>query len=159
LAQLRYYRTARAKRLQWENAWDLQREQDQTGQQLDIGMPPKYRKEDFLRISYWNQRGKLDVPRERFISYPRASPDADDSLLLGWAGWDHQEQALALVSLIEERSATNRWTLEKLTPLLAGLLEVMPWVRQWHNEVEPAFGANPAREYDAYLTTALEKHG
>jgi len=32
------------------------------------------------------------VPKERFTSYPGASPDSDDSLLLGWAGWDHREQ-------------------------------------------------------------------
>ena len=80
-----------------------------TGQRLDIPVPPKYKKEDFLRTSYWNQRGKLDVPKERFISYPGASPDSDDSLLLGWAGWDHREQAHALITLIEERSTTDGW--------------------------------------------------
>jgi hypothetical protein len=52
-------------------------------------VPPKYKREDFLKTSYWNQRGKLDVPKERFVSYPMASPDSDDSPLLGWAGWDH----------------------------------------------------------------------
>lgn len=159
LAQFRYHSTARAKRLLWEKAWDRQREEDQTGRQADIEVPPKYKKEDFLRISYWNQRGKLDVPKERFISYPGASPDSDDSLLLGWAGWDHREQAIALIELIEERSTMDGWGIEKLTPLLAGLLEVMPWVRQWHNEIDPAFGISPAREYDAYLTTILERCG
>ena len=87
-------------------------------------MPPKYKKDDFLRTSYWNQRGKLDVPKERFISYPLASPDGDDSLLLGWAGWDHREQAHALMTLIEERSTTDGWDAEKLMPLIAGLAEV-----------------------------------
>jgi hypothetical protein len=159
LAQFRYHSTAHAKRLLWEKAWDLQREEDRTGRQVDIEVPPKYKKEDFLRISYWNQRGKLDVPRERFISYPGAGPDSDDSLLLGWAGWDYREQALALIELIEVRLATAGWRVERLTPLLAGLLEVMPWVRQWHNEIDPAFGISPAQEYDAYLTTILEECG
>ena len=99
------------------------------------------------------------MPKERFISYPGASPDSDDSLLLGWAGWDHREQAHALITLIEERSTTDGWDAEKLTPLLAGLLEVMPWVRQWHDEVDPAFGASPAHEYDTYLTSQREKYG
>ena len=49
-------------------------------------MPPKYKKEDFLRTSYWSQRGKLDMPKERFVSYPEASPDSDESLSIGWAG-------------------------------------------------------------------------
>ena len=99
------------------------------------------------------------MPKERFISYPMASPDSDDSLLLGWAGWDHREQAHALITLIEERSTTDGWEAEKLKPLLAGLLEVMPWVRQWHDKVDPAFGASPAHEYDTYLTSQREKYG
>ena len=35
----------------------------------------------------------------------------------------------------------------------------MPWVRQWHNEIDPAFGASPAHEYDTYLTSQREKYG
>lgn len=159
LAQARYSGTGLLKRLLWERTWELQREEDRTGQRLDIPVPPKYKKEDFLRISFWNQRGKLDLPKERFISYPTASPDSDDSLLLGWAGWDHREQAHALIALIEERSTTDGWEAEKLKPLLAGLLEVMPWVRQWYDKVDPAFGASPAHEYDTYLTSQREKYG
>jgi hypothetical protein len=155
----RYTGTGLLKRVQWERTWDLQREEDRTGKRLDIPVPPKYKKEDFVRPSFWNQRGKLDVPKERFISYPKASPDSDDSLLLGWAGWDHREQAHALIMLIEERAATDGWDKERLTPLLAGLAEVMPWVRQWHGEVDPSFGASPAQEYDAYLTSQREKYG
>ena len=143
----------------WERTWDLQREEDATGQRLDIPVPPEVQTGDFLRPSYWRHRGKLDVPKERFISYPDASPDSDGSLLLGWAGWDHREQAQALITLIEERSATDGWGAAKLIPLLAGLLEVMPWVRQWHNEVDDAFGASPAYEYDTYLTSQREKYG
>ena len=159
LSQLRYSGTGLLTRLLWERTWDLQREEDRTGQRLDIDVPQKYKKEDFLRTSYWNQRGKLDVPKERFISYPGASSDSDDSLLLGWAGWDHREQALALITLIEERSAMDGWNAEKLITLLAGLLEIMPWVRQWHNEVDDNFGASPAHEYDTYLTSQREKYG
>ena len=38
-------------------------------------------------------------------------------------------------------------------PLLAGLLEVMPWVRQWYDEYDEEWGDNPAREFQ----TALNK--
>ena len=41
-------------------------------------------------------------------------------------------------------------------PLLAGLAEVMPWVRQWHGEVDPAFGQSPADAYDDYLDDQRE---
>ncbi len=159
MAQLRYTTTGMRKRAQWEETWDLQRQEDAESTRLDIAVPPKYKKEDFARGSYWNQRGKLDVPKERFISYPLASPDGDGSLLLGWAGWDHREQAHALMALIEDRSAKDGWGGEKLTPLIAGLAEVMPWVRQWHAGVDPDSGINIAEAYDTYLEDKRIKYG
>jgi hypothetical protein len=157
LAAYRYKPSGLDKRVQWERTWDLQREEDATGKDLDIPVPPRYVSADFQKQSYWRHRGKLDVPKERFISYPGASPDSDkDSLLIGWAGWDHKDQASALIGLIEERSATDGWETERLTPLLAGLLEVMPWVRQWHHERDAAFGQSPAEAYDSYLTSERE---
>ena len=159
VTQLRYTPAGMRKRGQWEQTWDLQRKEDAEGTRLDIAVPPKYKKEDFLKVSYWSQRGKLDVPKERFISYPLASPDGDDSLLLGWAGWDHREQAHALMSLIEERSTRDDWEKDKLTPLIAGLAEVMPWVRQWHAETDPDSGINIAEAYDAYLEDQRIRYG
>jgi hypothetical protein len=76
--------------------------------------------------------------------------------LLGWAGWDHREQATALIALIEERSSTDGWGTARIIPLLAGLAEVMPWVRQWHDEIDPNFGQSYADAYDAYLTAQRE---
>jgi len=32
----------------------------------------------------------------------------------------------------------------------------MPWVRQWHSEIDPTFGQSPAEAYDAYLTSERE---
>ncbi len=159
LAQLRYTAAGMRNRAQWEKTWVKQREEDAEGVQLKIDVPPKYKKEDFARGSYWSQRGKLDVPKERFISYPLASPDGDDSLLLGWAGWDHREQAHALMTLIEERSTRDGWDKDKLTPLIAGLAEVMPWVRQWHAGTDPDSGINLAEAYDAYLEDQRIKYG
>ena len=157
LAACRYKPSGLDKRAQWERTWDLQREEDATGKRLDIDVPPKYASADFARPSYWRHRGKLDVPKERFISYPGASPDSDSgSLLIGWAGWDHREQAAALISLTDDRATTDGWQTDRLTPLLAGLLELMPWVRQWHHEVDPDFGQSPAEAYDAYLTAERE---
>jgi hypothetical protein len=79
-------------------------------------------------------------------------------MLLGWAGWDHREQAHALVTLIEERSTADGWDASRLTPLLAGLAEIMPWVRQWHAESDDRFGISPAEAYEAYLVDQREKH-
>jgi hypothetical protein len=158
VAQYRYKDTGLAKRAAWEATWRLQREEDKIGGLLDIPVPPKYSSADFRRHSYWRHRGKFDVPKETFISYPDVSGDNDDSLLLGWAGWDDREQAEALVRLIEERSGTNDWNADRLVPLLAGLAELMPWVRQWHSNGDAAFGQSPADAYDAYLTAQREQH-
>ena len=109
LAAYRYKPSGLDKRAQWERTWDLQREEDATGKRLDIPVPPKYASADFQKQSYWRHRGKLDVPKERFISYPGASPDSDTgSLLIGWAGWDHKDQATALIALIDDRSHHRR---------------------------------------------------
>jgi hypothetical protein len=151
LAALRYKDTGLRKREQWEHVWDLQREEDRTGQRLNIPVPPKYANPDFRKASYWSQRGKLDVPKERFISYPDLGPDADPTLLLGWAGWDHKDQAQALVNIINDRTEQTGWGIDRLTPLLAGLREVMPWVHQWHGEYDDAWGGTPAEEYQTFL--------
>lgn len=159
LAQLRYKGEGLLKRAQWERTWDLQREEDATGERLDIPVPPKYKPADFVKASYWSHRGKLDVPKERFISYPHANPDGDGSLLIGWAGWNHREQARALITLIEERTNTDGWEIDRIKPLLVGLAEVMPWVRQWHNKPENGFAESPADAYDGYLVSQQEKYG
>ncbi|MBO8187381.1 BREX-2 system adenine-specific DNA-methyltransferase PglX [Streptomyces sp. DW4-2] len=156
LAALRYKEPGLRKRAQWEQVWEQQREEDRTGERQDIKVPPKYTSADFLKHSYWSNRGKLDVPKERFISYPGASSDGDPSLLLGWAGWNHRDQAEALVNLINDRSSVDGWSHEdpRFIPLLAGLREVMPWVHQWYDEYDPEWGDNPAQEFQAALNHA-----
>jgi hypothetical protein len=158
LAALRYRPQGLLKRSQWEMAWDLQRQEDATGKRLDIPLPPKYTSGDFQKSSYWRQRGRLDLPKERFISYPDVGRDSDQSLLLGWAGWDYREQALALRRLIEERESADGWGMDRLAPLITGLAEVMPWVRQWHSEIDNNFGVSSALDLDAYLASQRNRY-
>ncbi|MFE4213612.1 BREX-2 system adenine-specific DNA-methyltransferase PglX [Streptomyces sp. NPDC056844] len=158
LATMRYKDSGLRKRTQWEEVWDQQRTEDRTGQRLDIAMPPKYTTADFLRASYWSNRGKLDVPKERFISYPEAGPDSDSTLMLGWAGWDHKDQAQALFELLAARTTRDGWSSERIVPLLAGLHEVMPWVKQWHGEYDDEWGDVPADELEAEYENQLRKH-
>ncbi|HEY9390287.1 MAG TPA: BREX-2 system adenine-specific DNA-methyltransferase PglX, partial [Mycobacteriales bacterium] len=158
LAALRYTDSGLRKRAEWEHVWDLQRQEDRTGQRLDIPVPPKYGSGDFRKHSYWSARGKLDVPKERFLSYPDAGPDSDQTILLGWAGWNHADQAQALVNLINDRTAQAGWDTTRLTPLLAGLAELMPWIHQWHNHDDPDWGGNPAEEYQTYLDDQRTHH-
>ncbi|MFD0141384.1 MULTISPECIES: BREX-2 system adenine-specific DNA-methyltransferase PglX [unclassified Streptomyces] len=159
LAALRYKDSGLRKRAQWEQVWDLQREEDKSGERLDIPVPPKYSGADFLKHSYWSQRGKLDVPKERFISYPDASPDSDPTILLGWAGWDDKDQVQALVNVVNDRTEQAGWDTPRLAPLIAGIQELMPWVHQWHGEHDEEWGGTPSEEYQAYLDEQRAKHG
>ena len=122
-----------------------------------IPVPPKYKQGDFRDLAYWRNRGKLDVPKERFISCPGSSRDG--TLLLGWAGWDHLQQAQALTAYITERRELDAWDTERLMPLLAGLAELLPWVAQWHADVDPEFGVRPAEAYGGFLDEQLLQFG
>jgi hypothetical protein len=159
LAALRYKDSGLRKRAEWESVWELQREEDRTGQRLDIAVPQKYAPADFAKPSYWSNRGKLDVPKERFVSYPGANPDGDGSLLLGWAGWDDAQRADALSALIVDRTENDSWSTERIVPLLAGLAEVMPWVRQWHNERDEGWGTSVADDFKSFLDDQRQRHG
>ncbi|WP_231995493.1 BREX-2 system adenine-specific DNA-methyltransferase PglX [Mycobacterium sp. 1274756.6] len=158
LAAYRYKPAGLDKRAVWEHTWALQRRED-AGEKLDtpIPVPPKYKSSDFTKTAYWSHRGKLDVPKERFISYPNAGRDSDPTGLLGWAGWDHAQQALALAGLISTR-IDEGWDTAKLVPLLAGLHELAPWVHQWHHQIDPDYGESVADVIDAELTARLAEH-
>ncbi|WP_446210117.1 BREX-2 system adenine-specific DNA-methyltransferase PglX [Micromonospora sp. IBSANI012] len=164
LAALRYKDSGLAKRADWEQVWDLQRQEDALPDEAakrefrkQIPVPPKYTSADFLKGSYWKHRGKLDVPKERFVSYPGVSRDGDPSLLVGWAGWDHREQAQALATLIVAREQEDGWAADRLLPLVAGLREILPWVRQWHGEFDPEWGASPADIYAGFLAETTNR--
>jgi hypothetical protein len=136
LPVLRYKESGLRKRADWERTWQLQRRED-SGEKVEIPVPPKYEKDDFLSADYWRLRGKLDVPKERFIAYSPLSRDADKSLVIAWACYHHGQQALALASYCYEMRGMEAWPAERLTPILAGLLELQPWLDQWHNEIDP----------------------
>ncbi|NDU73744.1 BREX-2 system adenine-specific DNA-methyltransferase PglX [Actinomadura sp. DSM 109109] len=160
LPQLRYKPSGLRKRADWENVWDLQRQEDAASDEMakrkirdSIPTPPKYTSADFLKPSYWRARGKLDVPKERFISYPNALGVQPE--LFGWAGWDHREQALALATYFTGQSMTR----EEITPFLAGLLELQPWLNQWHDDFDPAYSGSPAAYFDGYRQQVRDEHG
>jgi hypothetical protein len=90
-----------------------------------------------IRFSAASARRTVHVPKERFVSFPNCSRDADGSLVIAWAGWDHHQQATALASYYLGMKENEGWSPERLKPLLTGLQELVPWLRQWHNEYSP----------------------
>jgi hypothetical protein len=127
----------------WLQTWDMQRREDAGEPVGPSPVPPKYTNADFRKNSWWQARGKLDVPKERFILYPDAGRSTDPTLLLGWAGWDHAQQALALATILGDREAEG-WETDPMIPLVAGLAELQPWVEQWHAEIDPRYGVSLA---------------
>ncbi|GGN91899.1 DNA methylase [Streptomyces albiflavescens] len=162
LAALRYKPTGLRKRADWEHVWDLQRLEDAAPDEPSkrkirdsIPVPPKYTSADFLKPSYWRARGKLDVPKERFISYATGAISGTPDLF-GWAGWDHREQAQTLSTYFTNHDELSD---EQMTPLLAGLLELQPWLTQWHDEFDPLYGGSPAAFFAGYRATKQGEHG
>ncbi|MFM9959995.1 MAG: BREX-2 system adenine-specific DNA-methyltransferase PglX [Planctomycetaceae bacterium] len=138
---LRYKPSGLRKYGEWEQTWDLQRRED-AGESVDlIPVPPKYEGKDFLKSDYNRLRGKLDVPKERWISFPHCE-GPDGTLVIAWAGYDHLQQARAIsayyVRVQTEFGGTDD---ARLIPLLACLIELLPWLKQWHNEPDAAFDA------------------
>ena len=140
----RYSPSGLEKRAEWEKVWDLQRRED-AGEKVQVPVPPKYGPKDFRSTAIWQARGKLDVPKERFISYPDIHLENDPTAVFGWAGWDHRDQAIALARLVQTASDEVR------VPLLAGLAELEPWLHQWHAEPDARTGASPAETITAML--------
>jgi hypothetical protein len=143
------------KRKEWEETWRLQRLEDAgtLAPELkhlglaSIPVPDKYAKNDFRRGTYWSLRGKLDVPKERFVTVPDGHTADDPTPLVGWAGWDHLQMAQALAALYQRRKTDDGWTGERLVPLLAGLAERVPWLLQWHDEPSAAYGGVKLGEF------------
>ncbi|MBZ0119428.1 MAG: BREX-2 system adenine-specific DNA-methyltransferase PglX, partial [Sandaracinaceae bacterium] len=158
LAAYRYTDAGLTKHALWQETWALQRREDAGEKIGPIDPPPKYDPKDFRKPDYWRLRGKLDVPKERFISYPGCESDEDGEPVYGWAGWDHLQRAKALWQLYSNRKTQEGWPKERLAPLLAGLLELLPWLLQWHDAPNED-GFRMGQEFDALLTAECHDLG
>lgn len=125
----------------------------------DIPVPPKYKNSDFQSQDFWRLRGGLDVPKERFVSFPHCARDAGPSLPILWAGYDHLARARAIAAWYVERKDTDGWPKERLTPLLGGLLELVPWLRQWHNEIDTETGLRMGDFFQGYVEEQARELG
>ena len=158
LPVLRYKDTGLRKRALWERTWDLQRQEDAGKDVGQMDVPPKYVSGDFRSTDCWRLRGKLDVPKERWVSFPHCSTEGDQSLLVAWAGWNHLEQATALAAYYDARKREG-WDARRLTPLLGGLLELLPWIHQWHPELDPEFGETAGQSFQHMLEADAHELG
>jgi hypothetical protein len=150
VSALRYKESGLRKRAQWEQVWQLQRSEDRTGEAMGIPVPPKFSAADFRHTSYWSLRGSLDIPRERFVSYPGAVAGVD-SLLIGWSGWSDTDRLLVLLDLVGVLQQQPQPGVDQVAPLLAAIQELIPWVRQWGALKEPGPNLVQAETYQRDL--------
>lgn len=182
---LRYSETGLRKRAMWLNTWTAQRREDaldaavahewagrpqeeiakeqkrRKAEQVGaIPVPPKYRSVDFCNGTSWKVRGALDVPKERFVSYPglQRGNDAGVPLVL-WAGYDAKARALALTTHIYELQQREGADGIRLAPALAGLDELLPWVHQWHPEIDAELGTTTGDYLQGLLDDQIARHG
>lgn len=188
LKVLRYKTAGLRKRAEWEQTWDQQRHEDKIDTKViaenpqgddetednwqqrieakqakskaeeigDIPAPPKYKKGDFQNNTLWRLRGGLDVPKERFFSVP--DPQTPGEWLYGWAGWNPAERAQALAGAYIHAEQTGT-ELTRLIPLLAAIHEQLPWVRQWHNDIDPVMDVRPGDYFTSWLHQQLNHQG
>lgn len=157
LAAQRLKESGLRKRAVWEQVWDLQRAEDRGEDPGRIPVPPRYAQGDFTSAISWKYRGKLDVPKERFVLIPGAQRGADTSSVVGWAGWDELALARALAGRSTELRNEEAADAERVTSLLAGVLELLPWIHQWHPESDSAFGGPPGTFLESWLDGQLSE--
>jgi hypothetical protein len=158
LPGMRYTDAGLRKRAEWEGVWRLQRDED-AGKQVEIPMPPKYVAKDFKNGDDWRLRGGLDVPKERFILYPGLERDSDRTPVLGWAGWSHLEQARALAAYYQRMRTEEGWEPERLKPILAGLLDLREWLKQWHDDLDPETGLKLGSYFSEFAEAQCQELG
>lgn len=177
LPVLRYKATGLRKHEEWNEVWELQRKEDAIDARTslpsddrnhlsaeqaadlkrrevgNIPVPPKYTSADFASSTYWSLRGKLDVPKERFVSFPFIN-GADGQTMIAWAGLDHLQLAKAIgdfYGLVQNDIGGSDDP--RLVPLLAAIHELLPWIRQWHAGNDPVYGGEPADFFEDFLRT------
>ena len=180
---LRYKPSGLRKREEWEKTWALQRQEDAIDartklpkdhpdhlSELDakrlkkkqvgtIPVPPKYTSADFLKGDYWRLRGKLDVPKERWVSFPHCE-GPDGTLVVAWAGYDHLQLARAISAYyVDVQERLGGRDDPRLVPLLACLIELLPWLKQWHNEIDPEFGVPMGDYFEGFIQEEARQLG
>lgn len=171
------------RRREWERTWELQRQEDAIDARTELPeddpehlsaaetdrlkkeqgleqlpVPPKYRKSDYADNTSYRMRGNLDVPQERFILYPGTRKGADTTSVIGWAGWDYLERAKALSGHYASRKDQGAEEPE-LVALLAGLQELVPWLLQWHNDLDPEYGQRMGEFFASFAQTEARALG
>lgn len=117
---------------QWQKIWQLQDRED-AGETVKIPPPPEFKADDFVKDAFFKIRGKLNVPRERFIVFDDLLPRR-----YGWNGWRDTDRALAQLEVFTLAESDPEHPLPRPTTddprrcgATVGLWESLPDVKRW----------------------------
>ena len=140
------------KRAAWEEVWALQRRED-AGEKVDDRRAAEVRRRRTSEGSLLAAPGQARRPQGALRPLPGPAREGDPTPVLGWAGWDHRDQALALGRELPNQDALGAGD-DALVPMVAGLVELEPWLHQWHHEVDPTRSASARRRRSAGWSTS-----
>lgn len=69
-----------------------------------------------------------------------------------WAGYDHLQLSQAIAAYyvdIQERTGGREDP--RLEILLCCMMEILPWVKQWHNDIDPDFNIRMGDYYQGFI--------
>ena len=85
------------------------------------------------------------------MSFPHCEGE-DGTLMVAWAGYDHLQLARAISAYyVDVQERLGGRDDPRLVPLLACLIELLPWLKQWHNEVDPEFGVPMGDYFEGFV--------
>ena len=99
------------------------------------------------------------MPKERWISFPHCE-GPDGTLVIAWAGYDHLQLARSISAYyvdIQERLGGRDDP--RLVPLLACVVELLPWLRQWHHDIDPDYNQRMDEVFEGFVTEEAKALG
>ena len=72
--------------------------------------------------------------------------------MIAWAGYDHLQLASAISTYyVDVQERLGGRDDPRLLPLLAGLLELLPWLKQWHNNLDPVYNTQMGDYFEGFI--------
>ena len=100
------------------------------------------------------------LARSLFLpSFPHCE-GPDGTQVIAWAGYDHLQLARAVSEYyVDVQERLGGRDDPRLVPLLASLIELLPWIKQWHNEIDPEFGVRMGEYFEGFLQEESRQMG
>ncbi|GAB3393536.1 hypothetical protein GCM10027514_38480 [Azotobacter armeniacus] len=92
------------------------------------------------------------------MSYHSCKRGADGSLPIAWpAGTTCNRSPSSPLTTWQNMRKQESWPNERL--LLVGLRELVPWLKQWHNDLDPNYGERMGDYYEGSLKDEVRALG